>query len=269
MTFNTNENSFKIAILYICTGKYDVFWRDFYISCEKYFLPNSDKKYFVFTDAEELYAANENAGIYKIYQKRLGWPYDTLMRFELFSHIEDELIKFDYVFFFNANVLFLRTVNEEELLNDEKELFVVAHPGWTKCSKYFLPYERNKKSTAYIPYGKGSQYFMGGVNGGTSASYIKLIKTLKRNIQTDLDNHYIAKWHDESHLNRYMIDIQNYRILSPSFGYPEKWVMPYEPIVLIRDKDLVFNTSNVKGYVSSWVNIKKIIRGWINRLFHR
>lgn len=27
----------KVAVLYICTGKYDVFWKDFYISYEKYF----------------------------------------------------------------------------------------------------------------------------------------------------------------------------------------------------------------------------------------
>ena len=30
----------KLGILYICTGKYDIFWEDFYKSCEKYFLPH-------------------------------------------------------------------------------------------------------------------------------------------------------------------------------------------------------------------------------------
>ena len=41
----------KVAVLYICTGKYDVFWKDFYISYEKYFLPDCEKHYYVFTDA--------------------------------------------------------------------------------------------------------------------------------------------------------------------------------------------------------------------------
>lgn len=43
----------KIAILYICTGKYDIFWEDFYKTSEKYFLNNSEKHYFVFTDAQD------------------------------------------------------------------------------------------------------------------------------------------------------------------------------------------------------------------------
>lgn len=43
----------KIAILYICTGKYNVFFRDFYSSSEKYFLPNCEKTYFVFSDNQE------------------------------------------------------------------------------------------------------------------------------------------------------------------------------------------------------------------------
>ena len=41
----------KIAILYICTGKYNQFFNDFYSSCESKFLKGrADKEYFVFTD---------------------------------------------------------------------------------------------------------------------------------------------------------------------------------------------------------------------------
>ena len=60
----------KIAILYICTGKYDVFWKEFYRSCEQYFLPNSNKNYFVFTDSKELYDEKNNDKIFKIYQEK-------------------------------------------------------------------------------------------------------------------------------------------------------------------------------------------------------
>jgi len=53
----------KIGILYICTGKYDIFWKDFYLSCEKYLLNDIDengnkkfeKHYFVWTDAEGIF----------------------------------------------------------------------------------------------------------------------------------------------------------------------------------------------------------------------
>ena len=82
----------KIAILYICTGKYDIFWEDFYKTSEKYFLNNSEKHYFVFTDAQSIYEENCDR-VHKIYQKTLGWPYNTLMRFNMFKGIEEQLEK--------------------------------------------------------------------------------------------------------------------------------------------------------------------------------
>ena len=45
----------KVGILYICTGKYIVFWEEFYKSCQKYFLSDSEcvKQYYVFTDVDK------------------------------------------------------------------------------------------------------------------------------------------------------------------------------------------------------------------------
>ena len=83
----------NIAILYICTGKYDIFWEDFYKTSEKYFLNNSEKHYFVFTDAQSIYDENCDR-VHKIYQKTLGWPYNTLMRFNMFKGIEEKLKEF-------------------------------------------------------------------------------------------------------------------------------------------------------------------------------
>ena len=57
----------KIAILYICTGKYNIFWKDFYTSCEKNFIPNSEKHYFVFTDAENIDFEKVNSLFPKLY----------------------------------------------------------------------------------------------------------------------------------------------------------------------------------------------------------
>ena len=38
----------KIGIFYICTGKYSIFWKGFFDSCEQFFLPQVEKKYYVF-----------------------------------------------------------------------------------------------------------------------------------------------------------------------------------------------------------------------------
>ena len=74
----------KIGILYICTGKYTIFWKDFYLSCEKHFIPEEEKHYYVFTDSKEIDFETENSNIHRIYQENLGWPGNTLRRYEMF-----------------------------------------------------------------------------------------------------------------------------------------------------------------------------------------
>ena len=44
----------KVAILYICTGRYAQFFDGFYKSAEQYLLKGIEKRYFVFTDQEQL-----------------------------------------------------------------------------------------------------------------------------------------------------------------------------------------------------------------------
>ena len=48
----------RVAMLYLCTGKYQVFWPEFYRSFEAHFLPDCEKHNLVFTDAEKLHYAN-------------------------------------------------------------------------------------------------------------------------------------------------------------------------------------------------------------------
>jgi hypothetical protein len=224
---------YKIAILYICTGKYDVFWKDFYESSEKYFLPKHKKTYFVFTDSETLYGeSNEN--IVKIHQNDLGWPNNTLLRFEMFEKVLERLKEFDFIYFCNANLLFLEEVNEE-FLPIEEGLLAVKHPGYFDKKPTDFPYDRNEKSLAYIPLDEGNHYFMGGLNGGNAKEYIKLIQGLNKNIHEDLHHGIVAVWHDESHINKYLLD-KRVKILNSGYGYPEGWELPFKPIILIRDK---------------------------------
>ena len=51
----------KVAALYIATGRYTVFWPEFYESAEKYLLKDCEVHYFVFTDAATL-PGGDNAG---------------------------------------------------------------------------------------------------------------------------------------------------------------------------------------------------------------
>lgn len=229
----------KIAILYICTGKYNQFFKGFYESAEKYLLTNLYKHYFVFSDDANL-ATEDNVTV--IYRKCQGFPADSLFRFEYFLEIEDKLKEFDFIFFFNSNSLFLDKVGEE-ILPDSSGLVGALWP-WIYVSKgfhthnpAFWPYEHNKKSLAYIsPYEKKPyHYFMGGVNGGTSFEYLKMITTLAVNIRTDYDNGIVAKVHDESHINKYFRD-HDCKILGKEYCWPEDCEPDFAPKMIFRNK---------------------------------
>lgn len=223
----------KIAILYICTGKYAQFFSGFYNSCEKYFLKGiANLEYFVFTDDMKLTEA-DNVHLFK--RECQGFPLDSLFRFDMFLSIKDLLQDFEYIFFFNANMQVVEPVGEEILPKNEG-LVAVLHPGYYNKWTILIPYERNKKSTAYIPPHKGPyKYYMGSLNGGKSADYLKLVETCSKNTHIDYDNGFIAMVHDESHLNKYLSE-HECLALSPAYAYPEGKKFPFKPRILMVDK---------------------------------
>ena len=231
----------KVAILYICTGKYNQFFKEFYSSCERFFLKDLGLlTYFVFTDDTSL---SREKNVCLIKKECRGFPLDSLFRFDMFLEIESELETFDYVFFFNANMLFLKPIGKEILPVQEK-LVAVLHPGYYNKPAFLYPYDRNKKSTAYIPpCRKFYKYYMGSLNGGKTKDYLELIKVCSHNIHVDYDSGYVAMVHDESHLNKYLSEHQCLAI-SPAYAYPEDWNLPFDAKILIRDKvkiDSYFN----------------------------
>lgn len=261
----------KIGILYICTGKYTIFWKDFYLSMEKNFIEDSEKHYFVFTDSTDIDFENENKNIHRIQQDNLGWPDNTLMRFNIFLKSEEELKKMDYIFFFNANLLVLEKITKEEFLPIGKEkLLATLHPGFYNKKRKKFTYETNKKSTAYIARNEGYSYFAGGLNGGTTRAFLEAIKTINNNTKTDKNNNIIAKWHDESHWNKYLANRNDIKILPPSYLYPEGWQLPFKPIILIRDKNKYGGHSSLRN---DKLNLKKsnitIIKRLINKIFFK
>lgn len=50
---------------------------------------------------------------------------------------------------------------------------------------------------------------------------MEMSEVIADRVNKDLDNDIIAVWHDESHMNRYMIDNPPTLELSPEYCYPE------------------------------------------------
>lgn len=244
----------KIAILYICTGRYNQFFMDFYESVEKYLLIESEKTYFVWTDDNHLADGRDNVRIY--HKKCAGFPADSLFRFEMFLQAEDELKKFDYVYFFNANAECIGPIGEE-ILPDETGL---AMGIWRGAREHqhpmFYPYERNKNSLAYIsPYGKDYVYYMGGLNGGRSEVYLKMIRTLAANIRDDYSKGIIAKFHDESHINAYM-RTHPCKIIPGNLNRPEESATQ-DCKMWFREKTHIDPYFNKGRNTTFWARIKK------------
>lgn len=227
----------KIGMLYICTGKYTVFWPEFYRSFEEKFLPGCEKEYFVFTDAPAI-EYEDAPRVHRIYQEAYPWPYSTLKRFSIFLTQEDALRGMDYLFFFNANLTCKKTVTAEEFLpRPEKgeNLLLVQQPGFWNKKPPFYTYDRNPKSTAYIPYNCGKDYVSGGLNGGTAAAFLALCRELKARTDEDLQHGVIARFHDESQLNRLVAEApQHFRILPPDYCTPEETPTGHEAILVLQ-----------------------------------
>lgn len=245
----------KIAILYICTGKYNQFFSEFYHSAEKYLLKNHEKHYFVWSDQKDLgyYFSN----VTTIYKECAGFPADSLFRFEIFLQVEKSLTKYDYIYFFNANTLFRDYVTEEEILPDHTGLAMGRWCGRRERQHpMFYPYERNRNSLAYVaPYEGNYIYFMGGLNGGRTKEYLTMIKTLAHNIRADYEIGIIAKFHDESHINAYL---RNHpcKIISSSLNQPEEVASP-EVKIIFREKTRIDPYFNKGRKFSKIAKIKK------------
>lgn len=223
----------KINIFYICTGKYSKFFENFYNSSEKFFLKNYEKHYTVFTDSNLF--DRENISI--VHQKKLGWPYDTMMRFHMFNSVEEKIKNFNFSFFFNANMQFVSDVGEETLPTEKNNYLVaVNHPLFYDKTNYNFPYERNAKSKFYIPYGEGKYYVQGCYNGGRTSEFMSMSNQLSKLIDEDLKNSITPIWHDESALNWYLKDL-NPLILNPGYAYPESYFLPFAPLAVQLDKN--------------------------------
>jgi histo-blood group ABO system transferase len=127
------------------------------------------------------------------------------------------------------------------------------HPWQSLMPPEQRSYDRNPKSLAYVPQGEeGEYYYAGGFNGGKTDKFLEMAEIIADRVNKDLDNKVIAKWHDESHLNRYLIDNPATLTLSPNYCFDEQFLdkrvmlsegVPYpfqEPKIIALKKDYEF-----------------------------
>lgn len=227
--FNKMKGKPKIGLLIIATNKYTDFLKNLISSADDFFLTDSNVEYFVFTDTEDIGVSSEREiNIVKTNHK--DWPWMTLGRYNIFNLHKEELSKMNYLYYCDADMIFVDSVGSE-ILSDRVS---TQHPGL--YGRRGTP-ETNPNSTACVSIFENMQYFAGGFNGGSSEEYLKMCETCSENIKKDESNKITAIWHDESHLNRYFIDNPPTKILDPGYCYGESLRPPFKPRLIALDKD--------------------------------
>jgi histo-blood group ABO system transferase len=234
----------NICILNIATNKYIQFVNPLLDSIDSNFLTGHKVDALVFTN-QELDVESDRIKISQIEHE--PWPMPTLKRYHYFIKEKEHILKYDYCFYLDVDMLIVDKVGEEIL----SDLVATQHPGmWSYSSEQFT-YERRPQSSAYVPFGIGNKYYAGGFNGGTPHNFLKMSEVIVDNVNKDFDNGIIAEWHDESHMNRYLIDKPPTLELNPSYCFPEGadfdgkptkfypygWKVPFSPKIMALQKN--------------------------------
>lgn len=232
----------KVALLFVCLNpNYWPYLRNVIEDCNNHFLTNRklDYKvdYFAWTDLPE----GTDYGTTVFPTDPMPWPHPTLMRYHLFLQQEEKLADYDYIFYLDADMKIVAPIGEEIM---GKGLTMAQHPMYALSKRYIPPYEPNTASQAYIPrLGVVTAdennnpwfkplYAAGGFQGGVAKDFIEAMKSMRKAIDEDTVNNYVAIWNDESHWNKYLLGYKGpLTILTPSYVYPDSLIKEYyEPI---------------------------------------
>jgi histo-blood group ABO system transferase len=224
----------KICILTIATNKYIQFVERLLDNIEKNFLNGHDIECLLFTDHEV--EASDNVRVCQIDHE--PWPMPTLKRYNYFVKEKEFISQFDYCFYFDVDMGLVDEVGDEVL----SDLVATMHPYQSFYPKDQRSYDRNPASLAYVPVGEeGENYYAGGFNGGSTKRFLEMAEVLADRVTKDLENGVIALWHDESQMNRYLIDNPPTLSLTPSYCFAEEQMdnpeYPYKPKIIALKKN--------------------------------
>lgn len=237
----------RIGIVSIATNNYIVYWKDFVISTQHNLFLSDTLTFHIFTDRTDIAHdfARENASldicIHEI--PSLGWPDATLLRFSIMNSIALHYQE-DYLLYVDADMKAISKspLNANSILASDR-MTLVSHPGFFRgnlhsrlatylsspkmCARDLIGYlkfgglgswETNKLSEAFVPRKNRKSYYCGGIWGGPKEIFLNLCATLSNSVQNDLAKNLVAKWHDESHLNRWASS-NRFKSLGPEYCF--------------------------------------------------
>ncbi len=129
-----------------------------------------------------------------------GWPNVTLMRYHTMLNERDWLIQYKHIFYLDVDMQVVAPVGDEILSDDISGCLHASFIGGPGTP------EEDPRSTACLSKSQIRRYYTGCFIGGESKAFLSMAETISKNTDVDNANGFIATWHDESHLNRYLYD---------------------------------------------------------------
>jgi hypothetical protein len=228
-----------IGILYIATGKYKLFFKNFYSSMFENFLIDVQKEIIVFTDEIEYFPNYKNVKFIKIDHN--DFPLDSLLRFRFFNKNKELLSQYTKLIFFNSNMIVIDKIQYCDFFQNDNSFnfLAVNHPGWFNKTPQEFPYEQRPELECFCNRNDGKFYYQGCLFAGKTKDFLLMCEYLDNMIIKDLKKNLIAVWHDESYLNKFFTIEQPF-VLSPSFAYPEFWQLPFDKKIIQLEKKVWF-----------------------------
>ncbi|XP_042345681.1 alpha-1,3-galactosyltransferase 2-like [Plectropomus leopardus] len=212
------QNNSSVALTVFAVGRYlDAYLNTFLTSAEQHFMLGLQVTYYVFTDLPEKVpkiklGPHRSLRVIQV-EKHSRWQDISMMRMKTISDaIESEIRHHcNYIFCFDVDQEFKGRFGSEAL----GDSVALLHAWFYKLPKYQFTYDRNPKSKAYME--TGDYYYHAALFGGLLENVKDLADHCFLGIMEDKENNVEARWHDESHLNKYFWLHKPSRLLSPEY----------------------------------------------------
>ncbi|XP_068275099.1 histo-blood group ABO system transferase 1-like [Nyctibius grandis] len=222
------QKNLVTGVVTFAVKKYVQFIEGFMSSANKYFLAGHQVNFYLFTDNPEqishLQMAPENHLFVIPVRNYSQWQDISMSRMDIISRYIQSQFQYevDYLYSIDIDVQLFEHIGVEII-----DALVGTISSWQYTAhRESKSYETRTESQAAIPKGEGDFYYTASFYGGSVAEVYKLTRACFKGIVKDRENGIEARWHDESHLNKYFLYHKPTRLLSPEYCWEEELSRP-------------------------------------------
>ena len=175
----------KVAIIGIMTDKYVKYFPKYYESIKRYFLTDTPKHFYSFTDQLEFPYFKGKKDITIIPTEHRPMPWTMLLTFHHMHKIINELKEYSHIIYIDTDTYFAMPVTEKDFFIFKEPLFGVRHHAYINKLGEF---DFSLRSLASVKKEDDlSTYWQASFYGGKQKEFIEMIKEIKRRIDVDVE----------------------------------------------------------------------------------